>query len=108
MHHAGMKTCLDCQQTKPFEDFPPAKKRSDGRGSYCRQCMRERSKASYRGRQAVAGKAVRERPVLPPGQKRCPDCGVIKPFDEFAKSRNGKDGLHSYCKPCHNARGKET
>jgi len=40
--------------------------------------------------------------------KRCPDCGVIKPLDDFPRNRRMKDGRHSYCRPCHNARGQET
>jgi hypothetical protein len=40
--------------------------------------------------------------------KRCPDCGEWKPLDEFPRNRNCKDGRHPYCKPCHNARGKES
>ena len=40
--------------------------------------------------------------------KRCPDCGAWKPLDEFPRNKNTRDGRHSYCKPCHNARGKET
>jgi Recombination endonuclease VII len=40
--------------------------------------------------------------------KRCPDCGESKSLDEFPRNKNCKDGRHPYCKPCHNARGKET
>jgi hypothetical protein len=40
--------------------------------------------------------------------KRCPDCGQWKALDQFPRNKNSKDGRHSYCKPCHNARGKET
>jgi hypothetical protein len=40
--------------------------------------------------------------------KRCPDCGLIKPLDEFPRNKNSKDGRHTYCKRCHNARGRET
>jgi hypothetical protein len=40
--------------------------------------------------------------------KRCPDCGEVKPLDEFPRNKNSKDGRHTYCKPCHNARGRET
>jgi Recombination endonuclease VII len=40
--------------------------------------------------------------------KRCRDCGEFKPLDEFPRNKNCKDGRHPYCKPCHNARGKET
>jgi hypothetical protein len=40
--------------------------------------------------------------------KRCPDCGQYKPLSEFPRNRRMRDGRHAYCKPCHNARGKET
>ena len=38
--------------------------------------------------------------------KRCPDCREWKPADEFPRNRRTKDGRNTYCKPCHNARGK--
>ena len=44
---------------------------------------------------------------LPP-LKRCPDCGVAKPLDQFPRNKSSRDGRHAYCKPCHNARGKES
>lgn len=40
--------------------------------------------------------------------KRCPDCGQTKPLDEFPRNKRMADGRHTYCKPCHNARGRET
>lgn len=40
--------------------------------------------------------------------KRCPDCGEEKPLDDFPRNRNTRDGRGVYCKPCHNARGRET
>lgn len=40
--------------------------------------------------------------------KRCPDCGESKPLDDFPRNRRTSDGRHAYCKPCHNARGRET
>jgi hypothetical protein len=40
--------------------------------------------------------------------KRCPCCGETKPFDQFPKNRRTKDGLATYCKPCHNAKGQAT
>ena len=44
----------------------------------------------------------------PDGYKRCPDCEEVKPLEEFPLSRSTASGRHPYCKPCHNARGKET
>lgn len=40
--------------------------------------------------------------------KRCPDCGIEKSLTEFPRNKNSRDGRHAYCKPCHNARGKES
>ena len=104
-----MKRCPDCGQTKDLEEFPPAKKRSDGRASYCKTCMRARSKASYRKRAAALGRTVREYEAAPPeGLLRCRDCGEAKPLEDFPRNKNYKSGRHPYCKPCHNARGKES
>lgn len=36
--------------------------------------------------------------------KRCPDCGEVKPLDEFHNQAKAKDGKYSYCKPCGRAR----
>lgn len=33
--------------------------------------------------------------------KRCPKCGIEKPREAFAKSRDRHDGLQAYCKECH-------
>lgn len=32
--------------------------------------------------------------------KRCPKCGETKPFEEFHRNPNWKDGYQVYCKPC--------
>ena len=39
--------------------------------------------------------------------KRCPICGKTKPVEEFPRNRSKKDGLASYCKPCHNKKMRE-
>jgi hypothetical protein len=70
--------------------------------------MKVRSRASYRKRMQAQGRPVREPEVLPEGTRRCPDCGVVKPLHEFPRFSRSKVGRGSYCKPCHNARGKAT
>jgi hypothetical protein len=40
--------------------------------------------------------------------KRCPDCGEWKPNDQFPRNKRTEDGRAVYCKPCHNARGRES
>lgn len=39
--------------------------------------------------------------------KTCPTCKVTKPFSEFHKDAQKKDGLRLYCKKCRNARQLE-
>lgn len=51
-----MKSCRDCGQEKPYDEFSPASKASDGRTSYCRDCLRLRHRAY---RDAKAGGAPR-------------------------------------------------
>jgi hypothetical protein len=43
---------------------------------------------------------------VPDGHKWCPECGAVKPIEEYPKNRSQTSGLAVYCKPCHNARGK--
>ena len=39
---------------------------------------------------------------------RCRDCGIDKQPEEFPRNRRYKSGRHSYCKPCNNARTRES
>ncbi|MCU1594055.1 MAG: putative endonuclease [Frankiales bacterium] len=101
------KACLDCGSIKALEEFPAQSKRRDGRGSYCKVCMLERSRKSYRKRMAAAGRTVRDNYYLPQGHRRCPDCKLVLPEAEFPRNvNNRKDGRNNYCKPCHKARGE--
>ena len=103
-----MKTCPDCGELKPLDEYPRHRSMADGRGRYCRPCMNERARESNRRRQARNGKTVRELEEQPPGWKRCRDCAEVRPLDEFPRNKDSKDGRHAYCKPCHNLRGQET
>jgi hypothetical protein len=40
--------------------------------------------------------------------KRCADCKRTKPYEEFPRNKNSKDGYHCYCKACNNARTRES
>ena len=39
---------------------------------------------------------------------RCPDCGQEKDPEQFPRNRGTRSGRGTYCKDCHNARGRET
>lgn len=104
----GGRSCRDCAIVKPLAEFTVNPRRSDGRGSYCRECFNLRSKASYRSRASRDGRVVKERTVVQRGSKLCPDCGEVKDLDGFPRNKSDVTGRHSYCKPCHNVRTKET
>lgn len=82
-------------------------RRPSGRGSHYQPCFDERSKASYAKRvQRLQQREVRKARIVPEGFKYCPDCDTDKPLAEFPKNRNDSTGYTSYCRPCHNARGR--
>ncbi|MFI6601052.1 endonuclease VII domain-containing protein [Nonomuraea sp. NPDC050536] len=97
----GLKRCPDCGEVKDVSEFGRNKRLADGLARYCKACFQGRHAKSYRRRAAAAGKVVRERLEVPEGQKFCPRCAEIKPREEFGRNRATKDGLTSYCKPCH-------
>jgi Recombination endonuclease VII len=102
------KACLDCLRVMPLDSFPPAKKRRDGRASYCRACMNVRSKRSADARKATDGHVVRPRRTVPDGMAWCPDCQTFKPIEDLPRNKSARNGRGGYCKPCHNTRGVET
>lgn len=105
----GARRCRDCGQWKSLEQFCANSKRPTGRGSYCKDCFNERSKASYARRvREKHGREVRLGLAVPAGHKFCPDCASIKPLAEFPRNRSDSTGYTSYCKPCHNVRGRES
>jgi hypothetical protein len=56
---------------------------------------------------AEQGRTVKRRLPQPadPTQRRCADCADVKDVSDFPRSGAG---WGSYCKPCHNARGRQT
>ena len=105
----GRRRCRDCGMWKPLEDFCSNSGRPDGRGSYCKPCFNTRSKASYAKRvKEHQGREVRPVRRAPEGHRHCPACGETKLLDDFPRNRSARSGYGRYCKPCHNAKGKET
>ncbi|MEU9510025.1 endonuclease domain-containing protein [Micromonospora sp. NPDC048170] len=98
------KVCPQGDRLLPVAEFHRNRRRVDGLAYYCKSCPAARSAASRRKR----GIGPRNRSVVPVGEglKRCPDCEQIKSVEDFPRTTRGS-GRHGYCKPCHNARGKE-
>ena len=39
--------------------------------------------------------------------RECKICGGCLPLEMFSPSKRGKDGLHSYCRPCRSGKARE-
>lgn len=105
------KACRDCGETKSAVEFWRLKSSPDGLALYCKPCFKVRNAATVRRRAARDGKEVRRfipRQALPEGMKRCPDCCEVKPLEAFSRNKSARDGRAAYCKPCQNARTKES
>src|SRR3954469_19726330 len=100
------KHCRDCGEDRPIEDFTRNRNSRDGYAFYCKKHARRRHR---RSRDTRNGALTRRHPrdlVVPPGHKWCPDCGQVLPFHAYGLNAASKTGRTTYCKPCHNARGK--
>jgi hypothetical protein len=100
------KYCPDCGEERPIDVFTRDKRRRDGLAFYCRDHARQRLRDSKAWR---VGPPSRRHPVgreVPDGFKWCPDCDAVKPLAEFPKTRSSRSGVYTYCKPCHNVRGR--
>jgi hypothetical protein len=100
------KYCTDCGEERPLSWFTRDKRRKDGLAFYCRDHSRQRLRESKLRRTGPPqSRRVLDRAV-PEGQKWCPDCDTVKPVYEFPRNTANRTGRHTYCRPCHNARGK--
>lgn len=50
---------------------------------------------------------MRERIEVPDGHKYCARCAEIKPQGDFGGNRSSRDGLTTYCRPCHSIVARE-
>ena len=102
------KFCKDCDGYRPVEMFSRNARSKDGLAFYCREHLAERSARTREARRATP--RVQRRPpaglVVAEGRKWCPDCETVRPLDEFVRTVASASGYGSYCRPCHNARGK--
>jgi hypothetical protein len=103
---ASTKFCRDCGEHRPVEEFWQDKRRTDGLAFYCKAHARRRWFESRDRRVGEPKHRFAREAVVPDGFKWCPDCGTVKPLEEFPKTRASASGYSSYCKPCHNVRGK--
>ena len=98
--------CRDCGEERPVAESTGNRNSRDGLASYCREHARRRHR---RSRDERVGTPARRDPrdvVVPEGHTWCPDCGTVLPLSSFGQNAAASSGVNSYCKPCHNARGR--
>jgi Recombination endonuclease VII len=96
----------ECGEERPLDLFTRDKRRKDGLSFYCRDHARKRLRESKLRRHGPPrSRHVLDR-IVPEGHKWCPDCDTVKSVDEFPRTSATRTGRHTYCLPCHNARGR--
>lgn len=101
------KICARCERLMPRNSFAKAKGKTDGLGSYCRDCRREYRHNHYllsKEPDNAEARAYFERHLRSDlsmrTQKRCGRCDEEKPVSEFNRMRSAADGRQAYCRQC--------
>ena len=101
-----VKFCRDCGENRPVTEFTRNRNSKDGLAFYCAVHARRRHISSRDERNGPPrSRHPRDRGV-PPGYKWCPDCDTVKPWSNFGRNAASKSDRTTYCKACHNARGR--
>lgn len=90
-----MKICTKCKQQKSEDDFPIRRSSSDGRDSWCKNCVRLCSQKRKKLKYNVSVE-----------RKVCTVCREEKNHSEFGLNSCHKTGLKSECKKCRNLKLK--
>jgi hypothetical protein len=92
IEHEGMKRCCKCKLWKPKDQFWKNKSARDGLQFRCRDCHQPAVKESAARRRAAN--------PHPPAEKRCRQCGEVKPAGEFYRNGASGDWLSIDCRSC--------
>lgn len=89
-----MKQCTKCEQIKESSEFNKANaNHKDGLYPHCRACQSAYYKAYNAARKAADPKVTYQ-------YKKCRDCGLERPINQFGKKSTSLDKHNIYCKPC--------
>ena len=88
------KLCKTCNRNLPTAKFSIATAQPDGLQTKCKECAKEYFKIWMK--QPVKLKKKFD--------KKCKDCGLIKPSEDFYTDNSKKDKVRPICKDCFNAR----
>jgi hypothetical protein len=101
--------CMSCHAILGPEMFSPVKGGKTGLHSYCKPCKNERYCApGGQKKQAPAARVIWSEDGGTVVSKECAACREMLPASSFAVDKTRKLGLYSYCKPCQNAKKRES
>ena len=89
VHDQDLKCCIGCEIEKPRYEFYRDRSQRDGHAARCKPCH------------STSTALVRDMPT----EKRCPQCGVVKPRSEYSVGPRAKV-MPAYCRPCTTANSK--
>lgn len=89
-----IKTCYDCMQTRPINQFSPNSDSSDGYRNQCKNCRNKWEVANM--------KNVSFKPDLTILEKICGKCKNTKLVEAFNKDIKKPTGYSNRCRECHN------
>jgi hypothetical protein len=98
--------CAYCGEDRPLTSFTRDRRRNDGLAFYGRDHARHRLRESKLPRTGPLRTRHLLHRVVPEGSRWCPDCDTVEPVVEFPRSSADRTGRHTYCLPCHDARGR--
>jgi 5-methylcytosine-specific restriction endonuclease McrA len=98
----GLKRCPRCGVVKAHPQFDKNTGRWDGLYSWCRPCNRGWAAAAHTRNRVKWASGVS--PYANPAKKRCADCRLDRPREDFSTSPSAADGLRGYCRSCWSAR----
>lgn len=85
------KKCNSCLSDKPLEEFNRSSRYKDGRLAFCKKCRKEYDENRIKKTEEITGTVT---------NKKCGECHILKPVNEFSKNRGTRDGYNRLCKSC--------
>lgn len=95
----GEKTCRRCGDTKHALEFYAY---ANMRSNLCKKCKLAENNAKWRAKNPEIKKRSG-----PEDDKKCPSCGVTKPWTEFEKKRASGVNIGCYCSACKKVKNAE-
>ena len=102
------KWCPRCRTVKSLDDFSRNRTARDGHRPYCKPCDRDMKREARRHqREALVVTPTLMQLTDRMRDKRCRNCGEVKPLSAYHRDRYCPDGRKSACKTCVNAQRRE-